>query len=125
MADLNDLTSALTTAAKDALYIGVGLGVLAYQRLAVQRQELTKLIKDALGKGSAPMSELVKNLEGQLKAVEAQLKSLELRVDGVLDGVEAKLPTQAAEVLAQARTAARTARNQVLNLVPRAQAGAA
>ena len=124
MADLNDLGTTVVNAAKDALFIGVGLGVLTYQRLAVQRQELRKLMADALGKGSAPLSDLVKGIEGQLKTLEAQLKAFEQRMDGALDNVEAKLPAPASDVFAQARSVARTARNQVLDLVPR-QAGAA
>jgi len=125
MADLNDLSTTVVNAAKDAIYIGVGLGVLTYQRLAVQRQELRKLVTEALGKGSAPMSDLVKSLEAQLKTVETQLKALEQRVEAVLDSVEAKLPTAAADALAQARSVARSARNQVLDLVPKPQSSAA
>ena len=104
MADLNDLGTTVVNAAKDALFIGVGLGVLTYQRLAVQRQELRKLMADALGKGSAPLSDLVKGIEGQLKTLEAQLKAFEQRMDGALDNVEAKLPAPASDVFAQARS---------------------
>lgn len=39
---LDDLTDTL----KDAAYVSVGLGVLAFQRLQVRRQELTKLVEE-------------------------------------------------------------------------------
>lgn len=34
---------------KDALYVGVGLGVIAFQKAQVQRQELQKALERRLG----------------------------------------------------------------------------
>jgi hypothetical protein len=34
----------VTNAVKDAAYVSVGLGVIAFQRLQVRRNELTKLV---------------------------------------------------------------------------------
>jgi hypothetical protein len=42
VAAVDDVSKAL----KDALYIGVGLGVIAFQKAQVQRQELLKSLKD-------------------------------------------------------------------------------
>jgi hypothetical protein len=36
----------LTNLAKDAAYVSVGLGVIAFQRLQVRRNELEKLVGD-------------------------------------------------------------------------------
>ncbi len=44
MAAVDDVSKAL----KDALYIGVGLGVIAFQKAQVQRQELQKVVEERL-----------------------------------------------------------------------------
>lgn len=49
---------ALSKVALDALYVSVGLGVIAFQKAQVRRQELTK------------------SLEGQVKGIEDRFKAL-------------------------------------------------
>jgi hypothetical protein len=49
---------AVSKVALDALYVSVGLGVIAFQKAQVARQELTK------------------SLEGQVKDIESRLKTL-------------------------------------------------
>ncbi len=116
MADLNIDT--VTETARDAFYVGIGAAVLAFQKLQVQRVELTKTIKsqldDAQGnalvslesaKGqfetvSGSMSELV---EDRVKLIEERLTGLEARLETVLAQIEDKLPEQARDLVKQAR----------------------
>ncbi len=99
--------------AKDALYIGVGLGVIGFQKAQVQRVELTKTLK-------SQVTSLSGSVDDRVKLVEERIDALEERLDAVLDEIEAKLPEQAREIVQQAREAARDARQQVRSVVARA-----
>ena len=79
----------LAAKARDAGYVAVGFGVLAFQKLQVRRREL---VKEVGGK------------EGVARIV----RKVEEKVDPVLDDVEKRLPDQARTALHQARTAGRT-----------------
>ncbi|CAN5599345.1 hypothetical protein BH10ACT1_BH10ACT1_41200 [soil metagenome] len=112
MADLT--LDTVTETVRDAFYVGVGAGVLAFQKLQVQRVELTKAVnaqlEDAKGtalvsidtaKGSFEnVSELV---EDRVKLLEERLTGLESRLEAVLAQVEDKLPEQARDLVKQAR----------------------
>ena len=54
----------VTNAVKDAAYVSVGLGVIAFQRLQVRRNELSKL----LGGVGATVGDRVKVVEERLGA---------------------------------------------------------
>ena len=54
----------VTNAVKDAAYVSVGLGVIAFQRLQVRRNELNKL----LGGVGATVGDRVKVVEERLGA---------------------------------------------------------
>jgi ElaB/YqjD/DUF883 family membrane-anchored ribosome-binding protein len=100
-------------AVRDSFYVTVGLGVIAYQKAQVQRQELRKQFEDTIGTAQQGLGETAKTVEERLEAVEH-------RIDEVLDDVEEKLPAQARQVLTQARTAAEDARQQLRQLVGQA-----
>jgi len=128
----------LTRVAKDALYVGIGLGVIGFQKAQVQRVELTKTLKgqvdeakgridglgasaeDVLGDLKARVEALAGTVDDRVKTVEERLDAVEERFEALLDEVEAKLPEQAREIVAQARVAARDARQQVRTVVSRA-----
>lgn len=63
----------LTNAIKDATYVSVGLGVIAFQRLQVRRQELLKAF-DGTAEEARGNLEMVASLVGErVKAVEERL----------------------------------------------------
>ena len=95
---------------RDSFYVTVGLGVIAFQKAQVQRQELRKQVEDGVGGAQQAVAESVKTVEERLEAVEH-------RIDAVLDDVEQKLPTQARLVMSQARGVAKDARQQLRVLV--------
>jgi ElaB/YqjD/DUF883 family membrane-anchored ribosome-binding protein len=119
---VDELTAELTKVVKDAVYISVGFGVLAVQKLQVQRQELQKSLSGRVDAGKSHWDQLGTNLQDQLKSVEQRLDEVEARIDEVLDQVQGKLPEQASELFGQARTAVKSAREQVLEIVKREQA---
>ena len=107
--------------AKDVLYIGVGASVMAFQRAQVQRVELTKALEERMADGRRQFADLAKAFTtttgGQFARLDEQAMAIEARVDDVLDAVQQRLPKPAAELLGQARTAARTTRAQVRELL--------
>lgn len=67
----------LTEAVKDAAYVSVGLGVIAFQRLQVRRNELTKAVR-------GPLEETKGTLEVLGALVGEQVKLVEERVSAAL-----------------------------------------
>ncbi len=112
MADLS--LDTVTSFARDAFYVSVGAGVIAFQKLQVQRVELSKSLttqfgdakelldeaKDNAEKSLGTVSELV---EDRVKLVEERLAAVEARLEAVLSQVEDKLPEQARDLVKQAR----------------------
>ena len=82
-------------AVKDAAYVTIGFGVLAFQRAQVRRQELTKAMTERFG------------------SLDAGYEAFETRLDDVVETVGKRLPDPAADLLGQAHRTARTARRQV------------
>jgi hypothetical protein len=68
----------VTNAVKDAAYVSVGLGVIAFQRLQVRRNELTKTINEQT-EGAKGALELVGSL------VNDRVKVIEERLGAVLE----------------------------------------
>lgn len=113
---------------KDAAYVGIGFGVLAFQKAQVQRQELKKQLESGLGDAKGGFGSLGTTLEDRVKLVEERLEAmgkqgeqlaeeLETRIEKALDEVQERLPEQAREVFGQVRGAAKDARAQVRSLV--------
>lgn len=95
---------------KDAAYVTIGFGVLAFQRAQVQRQELTKAVEASLGDARG-------TVEDRVKLVEERLEALQKDVDGLLSDVEERLPEAAREWLHAARAAAKDAEGQLRGLL--------
>ena len=121
---------------KDAAYIGIGFGVLAFQKAQVQRQELAKKLETSVTEGKAGFGKLGEDVQDRLKLVEERLEALgtqvdaaaddfEERLDKVLDEIQERLPEQVRVVFGKARTAGKDARTQVRQLVKSGRATAA
>lgn len=66
---LDDVTNAL----KDATYVSVGLGVIAFQRMQVRRNELTKTVTEQAGSARSALDLVGTLLADQAKVVEERL----------------------------------------------------
>jgi len=84
-------TNSVADTVKEAVYLSVGFSVLAAQKLQVRRHELQRYFE-----GLSPLA-----------FARPMATQIEQRVDAALDDVQSRLPGQAAELLANARTAAR------------------
>jgi len=91
----------VTKTVKDAAYVTVGLGVLAFQKAQVARRDLTKQVETQLTATTEQVKDLSKKVEGRIQPVLGQL--------------EQNVPAQAKDLVKQARTAAETLQGQVLN----------
>ena len=89
MADLSLET--VTNVARDAFYVGVGAGVIAFQKLQVQRVELTKTLTTQFDDAKDRLDEAKDSAE----------KSF--RLETALSQLEDKLPEQARDLVKQAR----------------------
>ena len=95
---------------KDAAYVTVGLGVLAFQRAQVQRVELTKQARQE-------MDRLSGSVEDRLKTVEERLGGLQEQVERAIDDLGERLPEPAAGALRTALHTAKEAQVQLRHLV--------
>jgi len=118
MSEIRLIPEDLTKLAKDVLYVSVGLGVIAAQKLQVRRRELEAQVGDA----RTQFQSLGKVVEDRVKVVEERLEGIEARFDALLDQLEERLPDQAREVAKQARTAAKEARSPARTLIGRGAA---
>jgi ElaB/YqjD/DUF883 family membrane-anchored ribosome-binding protein len=106
-------------AARDALYVTVGFGVLAFQRAQVRRHELREQFDAQLQAGRAQVEQARSDFDSQFKVIDERLSAVEARLDAVLDQVQDALPTPAGELLSQARDAARAAGAPLRDLMKR------
>lgn len=112
---------------KDAAYVGIGFGVLAFQKAQVQRQELQKRLEAGLGDAKGGFGKLSEDVQDRIKLVEERIEALgkqvdaaaddfEERLEKALDQVQDRLPEQAKDLFTKARTAGKDARSQVREL---------
>ena len=66
----------VTNAVKDAAYVSVGLGVIAFQRLQVRRNELEKSFSEQAGTARSALDAIGSLLGDQAKVVEERLSSV-------------------------------------------------
>ena len=105
MADLS--LDTITNVARDAFYVSVGAGVIAFQKLQVQRVELTETLctqlDDAKGTAEKSFEQVADLVEDRVKLVEERLAAMEGRLETILAQFEGKLPEQARDLVKQAR----------------------
>lgn len=97
----------VTDTLRDALYVGIGAGVIAFQKLQVQRVELAKSLSsqldDARGTAKGSLDSVSDVVEARVKDIEERLEGLEGRLEALLAQIEDKLPEQARDLVKQAR----------------------
>lgn len=117
MPELTDLTDEVTTLARDAAYVVVGLGVLALQRAQVQRAELRQRLggdlEGRLADVRVAVADGVQQLDG---AVEVALGF----VESALQPLEEQLPPVARGVTDRAHAQVRGVHRQIRELVAQA-----
>jgi DNA anti-recombination protein RmuC len=98
-------TADLTKTLKDAAYVVVGFGVIAFQKAQVRRRELEKQLAEQRTTWQEQLSKAAADAEGRFEPVAQTIESS-------LDTIEERLPEQAREVFKQVRTTAKEAGEQ-------------
>jgi hypothetical protein len=93
------MASDASTTLRDAAYVAVGFGLLAFQRAQVRRRALERALEAQGGAALDQVSRLATELEE--------------RVEPALDELEGRLPPPAQDLLRTARSAAREARGRL------------
>lgn len=117
MADYPKTIPELQKALTDAALIGIGFGVIAYNKAQVRRRELaadvekqTSVLREQAEKFIADRAEAAAVLA---KRFEDRLEPVQKAVDEALDQVEERLPEPAAQAVKTARAAAKDASDQL------------
>lgn len=103
----------LTKTLKDAAYITIGFGVLAFQKAQVRRREFEAQLATQASAVKAQTAGLRDELTKIVKDVEARFEPVVDQIESSLDQLEERLPTQAKDAFKQARTAAKDAQAQL------------
>jgi hypothetical protein len=110
--NINHLSKGVTDLARDAAYVAVGLGVLAYQRAQVQRVELQKRLSKEL-----PIDQRLGDVRQGVAKGYAQIDDLAESaaqfVESTLQPIEDKLPASVTQITIKAREQAREVRTQI------------
>jgi len=99
---INDVTKTL----KDAAYVIVGFGVIAFQKAQVRRRELEKQFAEQTETFRSQVTKAAAEAEERFEPVAQTIESS-------LDTLEERLPEQAREVFKQVRTTAKEAGEQL------------
>lgn len=112
------------TILKDAGYVAVGLGVIAFQRAQVRRRELEQQLGDAgqhIDRLTGALEDQRKLVEERIEAlggqVETTINDLETRVGKAIDELRERIPETAVETFDTAVGAAKDGVAQILDLV--------
>jgi hypothetical protein len=106
VANIDDIAEEIGRRITDTIYVGVGLGVLAFQRAQVRRRELSARLDQRVGESRT----VVRSVEQGLLALDDRAVALEAMV---FERLEPALPEAARAALEQARAVATTVRAQV------------
>lgn len=113
-ATVTDLTKTL----KDAAYIAVGFGVIAFQKTQVRRREFEQQFGLSTGQFRQQMAKVADDLEERIEPIVET-------VETSLDQLEERLPEQAREVFKTVRTTAKDAGAQFRTLLTEINKGSA
>jgi ABC-type transporter Mla subunit MlaD len=102
-----------TKAIKDAGYVAVGLGVMAFQKAQVRRREVLDSLKSNSKGFSAQVDEARSQVAKVVKTVETKLDPVVGQIESRLDEVEDKLPETAKNLVRQARQQSRQTNDQI------------
>jgi hypothetical protein len=116
--NITALSKGVTDLARDAAYVAVGLGVLAYQRAQVQRVELQNRLSHDF---DIDLDKRIGDVRGGVAKGFQQLDDLAETavqfVETTFEPIEEKLPPTVSQLTAKAREQAREVRSQIRQLV--------
>ena len=110
--NISTLSKGVTDLARDAAYVAVGLGVLAYQRAQVQRVELQKRLQQD-GQIEHRIGDVRQGVAKGFRQIDDLAESAVQFVESTLQPIEERLPSSVTQVTTKAREQAREVRIQI------------
>ncbi|HEX3333390.1 MAG TPA: hypothetical protein VHS57_03565, partial [Acidimicrobiales bacterium] len=110
--NIGTLSKGVTELARDAAYVAVGLGVLGYQRVQVQRVELQNRLSQDLSLDER-IQEVRHGVVKGFEQIDDLTESAVHFVETTLQPIEEKLPAQVSQLTTKAREQAREVREQI------------
>ena len=107
----------LVAALRDAAYVTIGFGVLAFQQAQVRRREIVQSLSTRFGSSKGQIEELLSSMEAQIKGLDQRFDAIETTIDAAVVKLEGRLPDQASALLGQAHELAKSARKQARGLL--------
>ncbi len=102
--------------AKNAVYVTIGLGVLAVQQLQVQRRQFAQWLTGQATEARTSFDDLQGKVENRVKATEERLSALEDQAESVLIELRGRLPESVKELAEQTIEYAAQARAELFDL---------
>jgi hypothetical protein len=116
--NITAISKGVSDLARDAAYVAVGLGVLAYQRAQVQRVELqNRLSQDFDLDLDRRFDDVRGGVAKGIHQLDDLAESAVQFVETTLEPIEEKLPPTVSQLTTKAREQAREVRSQIRHLV--------
>ncbi len=110
--NITTLSKGVTDLARDAAYVAVGLGVLGYQRVQVQRVELQQRLSEDLSLDDR-IDEVRQGVAKGIHQIDDLAESAVQFVETTLQPLEERLPQSVTQLTSKAREQAREVRTQI------------
>ena len=107
----------LSTVAKDAAYVAVGLGVLTFQKAQVRRHELTAQLRSTVTEGRQQLGGIAKFVGENAVIIDGRITAAEQRIDQVVDHLASAIPAPVDRIINQMHGAAKAARSPLHGLL--------
>jgi hypothetical protein len=110
--NITTLSKGVTDLARDAAYVAVGLGVLGYQRVQVQRVELQQRLTEDLSLDDR-IDDVRQGVAKGIHQIDDLAESAVQFVETTLQPLEDRLPPSVTQLTSKAREQAREVRTQI------------
>ena len=110
--NISTLSKGVTDLARDAAYVAVGLGVLGYQRVQVQRVELKNRLSQDLELDQR-LGDVRQGVAKGIHQIDDLAESATHFVESTLQPLEERLPPSVTQLTTKAREQAREVRTQI------------
>ncbi|HEY6427204.1 MAG TPA: hypothetical protein VIX84_08210 [Acidimicrobiales bacterium] len=110
--NISTLSKGVADLARDAAYVAVGLGVLGYQRVQVQRVELKNKLSQDLSLEQR-LGDVRQGVAKGIHQIDELTESATNFVESTLQPLEERLPASMTQFTAKAREQAREVRTQI------------
>ena len=110
--NLSTFSKGVTDLARDAAYVAVGLGVLGYQRVQVQRVELKNRLSQDLELDQR-LGDVRQGVAKGIHQIDDLAESATHFVESTLQPLEERLPASVTQLTTKARQQAREVRTQL------------